>query len=189
LLLSESSRKFINFEWVTCDLVLLLTKLIDENAYLHVYIISKWHTYNFEQFFSVLENFCEVKMIRNWSCRKYHGLKKAHQILFSILNLLLSQELLFICYLAFYYLSLSDIGFINAKMQTFSLAKSQKRFSNESCNNFIFIVHFIKLPLSAAHSICSFKYDDWWISAFSKCEMKSFNFILNVCFKMITGIS
>jgi len=58
------------------------------------------------------------------------------------------------------FLSLSEKGFINAKMQTFSLAKLQKRFSNEFCNNFIFKVHFLKLPISAAHSICSFKYGD-----------------------------
>jgi len=56
------------------------------------------------------------------------------------------------------FLSLSENGLINDKIQYPFLAKSQKRFSSESCNNLISIVHFLKLPLSAAHSICSFKY-------------------------------
>jgi len=87
------------------------------------------------------------------------------------------------------FLSLSESGFINDKMQSSSLAKSQKRFSNESCNSFIFKVQFLKLPLSAAHSIYSFKYGDQLMSAFFNCDMKSLNFIFKVCFKMITGIS
>ena len=63
------------------------------------------------------------------------------------------RGIFFIC------LSLSENGFINAKIWS-SLTKSQKRLSNESCNNLIFIVYFLKLPLSAAHSICSTKYGD-----------------------------
>jgi len=34
------------------------------------------------------------------------------------------------------------------------LAKSQKRFSNESRNNLIFIVHFLILPLSLNILLC-----------------------------------
>jgi len=36
---------------------------------------------------------------------------------------------------------------MNTKMQSFSLAKSQKRFSHESRNNLMFIVLFLILPL------------------------------------------
>jgi len=50
------------------------------------------------------------------------------------------------------FLSLSENGFINAKMQSFSLTKSQKRFSNESCNNLIFIVHVLKVPFNQQHN-------------------------------------
>jgi len=44
------------------------------------------------------------------------------------------------------FLSRSENGFINAKMQSSSFAKSQKRFSRESCNNLIFKVDFLELP-------------------------------------------
>jgi len=40
---SESSRKFFNFESVRRDLVLLLINFMDENAYLHV---GRSKTYN-----------------------------------------------------------------------------------------------------------------------------------------------
>jgi len=38
---TESSRKFFNFESVRRDLVLPLINLMDENAYLHAYVGSK----------------------------------------------------------------------------------------------------------------------------------------------------
>jgi len=38
---TESSRKFFNFESVKRDLVLPLINLMDENAYLHAYVGSK----------------------------------------------------------------------------------------------------------------------------------------------------
>jgi len=38
---TESNRKFSNFESVRRDLVLPLINLMDENAYLHVYVASK----------------------------------------------------------------------------------------------------------------------------------------------------
>jgi len=37
---TDSSRKFFNFESVSRDLVLLLINFMDENAYLHVYVVS-----------------------------------------------------------------------------------------------------------------------------------------------------
>jgi len=83
------------------------------------------------------------------------------------------------------FLLLSENGFINAKVQFSSLTKSQKRFSNELCNILIFIVHFLELPLSAAHQSAPFVRrlaDQHFLTA---C-VKSFNFILKVCFKMIT---
>jgi len=43
---TESSRKSFNFESVRRDLVLLLINFMDENAYLHVYVVSKRYTYN-----------------------------------------------------------------------------------------------------------------------------------------------
>jgi len=46
---TESSRKF-NFESVRRDLVFLLINFMDKNAYLHVYFISKQHTYNLSEF-------------------------------------------------------------------------------------------------------------------------------------------
>jgi len=36
---TESSRKFFNFKSVRRDLVLLLINFMDENAYLHVYVV------------------------------------------------------------------------------------------------------------------------------------------------------
>jgi len=73
--------------------------------------------------------------------------------------------------------SQSENGFINAKMK-YSLANSQKRLLNTSCNNFISSMHFLNLPLSTAHSTCSFKFGNWIISSFSDCEMNSFNLYL-----------
>jgi len=52
---TESSKKF-NFESVRRDLVLLFINFMDENAYLHVYVFSKRHTYNFDRIFLVLGN-------------------------------------------------------------------------------------------------------------------------------------
>jgi len=43
---TESSRKFINFESVRRDLVFLLSNFMHDNDYLHVYVVSKRHTYN-----------------------------------------------------------------------------------------------------------------------------------------------
>ena len=63
--------------------------------------------------------------------------------------------------------SLRESGMINAKMQSSSSAKSQKWLLNESYNNLFFSGLFIKLPLSAAHSICSFKCGNRLISTFS----------------------
>jgi len=48
------SRGKVNFESVRRDLVLLLINFTDENAYLHLYVVSKRHTYNFERIFLVL---------------------------------------------------------------------------------------------------------------------------------------
>jgi len=38
---------------------------MDENAYLHAYVISKGHTYNFERIFLVLGYFHKVRIARN----------------------------------------------------------------------------------------------------------------------------
>jgi len=38
---TESSRKFFNFESVTSDLIFLLINFMDGNAYLHVYVVTK----------------------------------------------------------------------------------------------------------------------------------------------------
>ena len=43
---TESSRKFFNFESVKSKLVFLLINFMDENAYLNVYVVSRQHTYN-----------------------------------------------------------------------------------------------------------------------------------------------
>ena len=164
---TECSRKFFTFEWVTHDFILRLINFMAENAYLHVYIISKQHTYNFEWFFLVLENFHKVRIVRNWSCRKYQGLESASNLICNItfalksrssINILLDTSIIF--------LSLSENGFLIAKMQSSSLANPQKQFSNGSCNNFILIVHFLKLPLSAAHSICSLSTETSWYQHF-----------------------
>jgi len=44
--ITESSRKFLIFESVRRNLILLLINFMDENAYLHVYVVSERHTYN-----------------------------------------------------------------------------------------------------------------------------------------------
>jgi len=38
-LVTESIRKFFNFESVRRDLVFLLINFMDENSYLHVYVV------------------------------------------------------------------------------------------------------------------------------------------------------
>jgi len=48
--LTESSRKFFKFESVRFDLVFLLINFMDGNAYLHVCVVSKRHTYNLSEF-------------------------------------------------------------------------------------------------------------------------------------------
>ena len=53
----ESRRKLFNFESARRDLVLLLINFMGENACLHVYVVSKRHTYNFKRIFLVLGNF------------------------------------------------------------------------------------------------------------------------------------
>jgi len=58
---TDSSRKFFDFASARRDLVLLLINFMDENAYLHVYVVSKRHTYNFERIFLVLGNFHQGK--------------------------------------------------------------------------------------------------------------------------------
>jgi len=56
----SESRKLFNFESVRRDLVFLLISFIDENIYLHVYVVSKRHTYNLTEF-SYSEKFLHGK--------------------------------------------------------------------------------------------------------------------------------
>jgi len=43
---TESSRKFFDFESVRRNLFLLFINFMVENTCLHVYVVSKQHTYN-----------------------------------------------------------------------------------------------------------------------------------------------
>jgi len=47
---TKSSRKLFNFESVRHNLIFLLINFMDENACLHVYVVSKQHTYNLSEY-------------------------------------------------------------------------------------------------------------------------------------------
>ena len=165
--MTESSRKSFNFKAVKRDLVLLLINFMDENAYLHMYVVSKRHNITLSEFLNS-GKFSQGKDRQKLITSQVPGSEKsASNFVFNIKFVLKSRRYIYILLCIFLiFCSLSENGFV----QSSSLAKLQKRFSNESRNNLTFIEHFRTLPMSAAQSICSFKHGDMLISSFSDCE-------------------
>ena len=61
---AESNGKFFNLKQSGATLVFLPNNFVDDNAYLHIYIVSKPHIYNLSEF-SYSGNFHKVRISRN----------------------------------------------------------------------------------------------------------------------------
>ena len=120
-MLLKTTENFSVLKQSGATLGFLLINFMDENAYLRMYVVSKRHIYN-------LSEFSHSKDLQKLITSYVPGTEEiASNFVFNIKFHLKSRSSIYMLLGVFIiFFSLSVNRFMNTKMQSFSLAKSQK---------------------------------------------------------------
>jgi len=118
---AESNGKFFNLKQSGATLVFLLNNFMDENAYLHIYVVAK-------RLFFLFWEFSHGKDLHKLITSCVPGTEEsASNFVINIKFDLKSRSSIYMLLGVFIiFFSLSVNRFLNTKMQSFPLAKSQK---------------------------------------------------------------